>query len=246
MSKFIETTGKTVGEATQKGLAELNVSLSDVERVILTQAKKGFFGFGASNAKVRLTIKEQIKEQTPKASQNTTKKTTEKPQEKDYPQSVEKTNTTENEQKIKEFIDGLLSKMGIEGYAQVVEKNNDCINIDIKGDGLGTVIGRRGDTLDAVQYISNLVARNSGENVPKVRIDCENYRAKRDETLDRLAIKMGQKVLKYKKNMTLEPMNPYERRKIHEVLQNFRGVNTYSTGKEPNRRVVVAYGDSDK
>ena len=105
---------------------------------------------------------------------------------------------------------------------------------------MGAVIGRRGDTLDAIQYLTSLSINRKRDTHVKISIDTENYRQKRQESLERLARKMAGKVLKYKKNMTLEPMNPYERRIIHATLQDFRGITTYSTGNEPNRRVVVA------
>lgn len=141
----------------------------------------------------------------------------------------------------KAFVDGLLLKMGINGEAFIDEASeDDHIRLDIRGEDMGAVIGRRGDTLDAIQYLTSLtVNRDLSEHV-RVSIDTENYRQKREESLERLARKIAGKVVKYKKNMTLEPMNPYERRIIHAALQDFKGITTYSTGSEPNRRVVVA------
>lgn len=268
MSKFIEVQGNTIAEAIQRGLDELSVSIDEVEREVITQPKAGFFGFGASKAKVRLTVKEdntqsfqqpvekteKVKPQ-PKKQEEMVKEPKQEVIEKDTAKNNVKVEQepkvslnkkevlTEKEQRLKEFIDGLLVKMGIDGTAEILEEKGTTINVNIVGEGLGNVIGRRGDTLDAIQYISNLVVKNGSEEEIKVRLDCENYREKRDQTLERLALKMGHKVVKYKKNMTLEPMNPYERRKIHEVLQSFRGVHTYSTGKEPNRRVVIGFGE---
>ncbi|MFI3226814.1 MAG: RNA-binding cell elongation regulator Jag/EloR [Clostridia bacterium] len=274
MGKFIEVQGNTIAEAIQKGLTELGVSIDEVEREVITQPKSGFFGFGASKAKVRLTIKEveipqpvekpkpaskpapKVEKTAPKAEKPVQKSDKpKKPANKPAPKQevyiereprvklAKKDILNENEIKVREFIDGLLAKMGIDGTAEILENQGTTINVNIIGEGLGNVIGRRGDTLDALQYISNLVVKNGTDAEIKVRVDCENYREKRDQTLEKLALKMGHKVVKYKKNMTLEPMNPYERRKIHEVLQNFRGVHTYSTGKEPNRRVVIGHGE---
>lgn len=270
MEKIFE--GNTVAEALQKGLLELGVSLDEVEREVISQPKSGFFGFGSSKAKVKIILKSELekinKEKAKKISDETSGSQSKKPAKTKIAQAVEnnytnkieqnfgeqnseieeviytkKENLSQDEQKAKEFIDGLLEKMGIEGQAEICEGKAKVITVNIVGKGMGNVIGRRGDNLDAIQYITNLVVKNNNETETKVRIDCENYRAKRDVTLERVALKMGHKVLKYNKNMTLEPMNPYERRLIHEVLQNFRGVHTYSTGKEPNRRVVIAVGD---
>lgn len=141
----------------------------------------------------------------------------------------------------KEFVDGILEKMGINGEA-FIDKNSeeDHIRLDIRGEDMGAVIGRRGDTLDAIQYLTSLSVNRDLEEHVRVSIDTENYRQKREESLERLARKIAGKVMKYKKNMTLEPMNPYERRIIHAALQDYKGITTYSTGSEPNRRVVVA------
>ena len=256
MGKFIEVHGNTIAQAIQRGLSDLDVSIDEVVTEVITHPKSGFFGFGASKAKVRLTIKEveqsfeQPVEKTVIVKNETPQPVIEKPvvvedktpQEPKAPLVIKK-ELSENDKKAKEFIDELLAKMGIDGTADILESDGANINVNIVGEGLGTVIGRRGDTLDAMQYIANLVVKNNGESDVKVRVDCQNYREKREQTIEKLALKMGHKVLKYKKNMTLEPMNPYERRMIHEVLQNFRGVFTYSTGKEPNRRVVIGFGE---
>lgn len=139
------------------------------------------------------------------------------------------------------FIDGLLEKLGIDGHAVVLDTTaEDHVQIEIVGPDMGPVIGRRGDTLDAIQYLSSLVANRISEEHVRVSIDTENYRAKRAESLTRLARKMAGKVTRYHKSMTLEPMNPYERRIIHSALQDYKGVTTYSTGTEPGRRVVIA------
>ncbi len=140
----------------------------------------------------------------------------------------------------KAFVNGLLSRMGIKGEAFPTEGEDGQIILDIRGEDMGAVIGRRGDTLDAIQYLTSLTVNRGKEEHIRIAIDTEGYRAKREESLQRLARKMAGKVLKYHKNMTLEPMNPYERRIIHATLQDYKGVTTYSTGVEPNRRVVVA------
>ncbi len=139
----------------------------------------------------------------------------------------------------REFLEGLLERMDVK--AEVVEvEAAEGIAFDIRGENMGVVIGRRGDTLDALQYITSIVVNRGSDEHIKVTIDTENYRAKREESLANLANKVAARVLRYHKSVTLEPMNAYERRIIHSTLQNTRGVTTFSTGTEPNRRVVVA------
>ncbi len=148
---------------------------------------------------------------------------------------------SEDSKRAVKFIDGLLEKLGIQGKATVLDISEpDHVKIDISGKDMGQVIGRRGDTLDAIQYLTSLVLNQNFEEHLRLTIDTENYRAKRAESLERLARKMAVKVCKYHRAMTLEPMNPYERRIIHASLQNFRGVTTHSTGTEPARRVVIS------
>lgn len=139
------------------------------------------------------------------------------------------------------FIDGLLDKLGVEGHAYVTAQSEpDHLRLEIEGPDMGPVIGRRGDTLDAIQYLTSLVLNRGTDEHIRLTIDTENYRVKRAESLERLARKMAGKVSRYHKPMTLEPMNPYERRIIHSALQDYRGVTTHSTGTEPNRRVVIS------
>ena len=144
-----------------------------------------------------------------------------------------------------DFIVGLLAKMGVEGQVKTLPQTEcDQLRLEISGPDMGPIIGRRGDTLDAIQYLGSLVLNNALEEHVRLSVDTENYREKRAESLERLARKMAMKVVKAHRSMTLEPMNPYERRIIHAALQDFNGVTTYSTGTEPGRRVVIAPDNS--
>ena len=139
------------------------------------------------------------------------------------------------------FIFGLMEKMGIEGQVTVLPQTEcDQLRLELSGPDMGPIIGRRGDTLDAIQYLGSLVLNNALDEHVRLSVDTENYREKRAESLERLARKRAMKVVKSHRSMTLEPMNPYERRIIHAALQDFNGVTTYSTGTEPSRRVVIA------
>ena len=116
----------------------------------------------------------------------------------------------------------------------------------LQGQGLGAIIGRRGETLDAIQQLTNYSVNHGQSKRVRIHVDAEGYRAKREESLQRLAVKVAGKVVKYRKNVTLEPMNAYERHVIHTALQDHPNVTTYSTGTEPNRRTVVAYAPGQK
>ncbi len=143
-----------------------------------------------------------------------------------------------------EFLETLVADMELKAQITVTNGKGNEKFISINGDDVGVLIGHHGDTLDALQYLVNLVANkkedeNEDRNYTKISLDIENYRAKRQETLETLAKRMSEKVLKYKKSITLEPMSPYERRIIHSAVQNIEGVSTNSIGNDNNRRVVI-------
>lgn len=319
MLKSIEMTGANRDIAIQKALDFLQMDRDDVSVEVLDNGKKGFLGFGSTDAKVRVTYEVPDEaEEKPKAAPAPAPKAAPQPKAEDKPAEekkpaqsrpafhdiapddprlttphlvkpapkkaegetaaapaekkaerphrerterapreerparepivpfidpvpMEEDKITEPAREAVKFINGLLEKMDIEGKATVLAASEaDHIRIDISGPDMGPVIGRRGDTLDAIQYLTSLVLNKFSEEHLRLTIDTENYRAKRAESLERLARKMAVKVSKYHKAMTLEPMNPYERRIIHAALQDFRGVTTYSTGTEPGRRVVIA------
>ena len=125
-------------------------------------------------------------------------------------------------------------------------RTENGIPVTLDGPKLGAVIGHRGETLDAIQQLTNYSVNRSQSKRVRIHVDAEGYRAKREESLQRLAVKVAGKVVKYRKNMTLEPMNAYERHVIHAALQDYPNVTTYSTGVEPNRRTVVAYAPGQK
>ncbi len=140
--------------------------------------------------------------------------------------------------KVNNFLGPVFEKMKIDVEMSLKETDNS-IYVKLKGKDIGVVIGRRGETLDSLQYLTSLAINKDKESFKRVVIDVENYRQKREETLVKLAKKLCDRVVKYKKNVTLEPMNPYERRIIHSTLQNNKFVQTYSVGEEPNRKVVI-------
>lgn len=143
--------------------------------------------------------------------------------------------------RIREFLVGLMSHMQVDATPEIFVTDQGNYKVVLQGTGLGAIIGRRGETLDAIQQLTNYSVNRGQQKRVRIHIDAENYRAKREETLQRLAIKVAGKVVKYRKNVTLEAMNAYERHVIHATLQDYKGVSTYSTGVDPNRRTVVAY-----
>lgn len=221
MIKYLEKTGRTEEEAVAAALEELGMDRDDVSVTVVERAKSGFLGIGASPAVVRVEYEapdEPVAEpQTPE---------TEPAQ--DYPE-------------IRSFLTGLLSRMGTKADIEITARDSKGIVVNLSGPNMGAVIGRRGETLDAIQHLTNYVINRGNDKHMHISVDAESYRAKREESLVRLAEKMAAKVIKYKRSMALEPMNSYERHIIHTALQDYEGVTTSSTGTEPNRRVVVSY-----
>ncbi len=139
----------------------------------------------------------------------------------------------------REFISTVFDKMGIHAQIEVKEED-DNIKIDLKGENMGLLIGHRGETLDSLQYLTSLVVNKGKENYKKVMLDTENYRQKREKTLEKLAKRLAHKVKRTGKRVVLEPMNPYERRILHSTLQDHPHVKTYSEGEEPFRKVIIS------
>lgn len=141
--------------------------------------------------------------------------------------------------KVKKFLSDIFKEMELE-VDIIIHETDDEINIDLQGRNMGVIIGRRGETLDALQYLTGIVANKGNPAYKKVLLDTESYRKKREETLVKLANRIADRVINMKKSITLEPMNPYERRIIHSTLQDNKKIETYSVGDEPNRKVVIA------
>ena len=215
MTKMIEKTGVTIDAAVESALNELGCTRDEVEIEVLSKGSRGFLGLGASEAKVKVTVIEDESFDLGNFSDVTDKITVDK------------------------YLLSVLEKMGIEANLEVTE-NDGNINIDITGELMGIVIGRRGDTLDALQYLCSLVYNKDRDDYVIVNLDTENYRAKREETLVNLAKKIAGTVSRTGRSITLEPMNPNERRIIHSTLQSYDYINTYSIGEDPNRKIVVS------
>ena len=145
------------------------------------------------------------------------------------------------EEKIEVFLKGLLEHMGSDAVPHAVKADENTYKVELTGSDLGYLIGRRGDTLDALQHLANYSVGRNVEGHIRINVDAEDYRTKREDSLRRYARKKAQQVLKARRRTTLEPMNAYERHLIHAALQDMDNITTHSTGTEPNRRVVIEY-----
>ncbi len=218
MKKEITVSAKTVEEALLKAVEELGAPNAEaVEYTVLEEPKKGFLGIGGAPAKILASYEEAPA--TGRAAAVA-------------------------------FINKLVSDMQLDASVSVSDGDNGDTIISINGESAGVLIGHHGDTLDSLQYLANLAANKKVEGEKreycKITVDIENYRAKREETLRTLARHMASKVVKYKKSVMLEPMNPYERRIIHSEVQGIPGVSTNSIGSENNRKIVIYLDEKKK
>ena len=238
----IEVAGKTEDEAIQNALAKLGLNRDEVSVEILERAKTGFLGIGSNPARVKVTYmtdEEEVFEPEPVKAVPPVSV----PERKSVPAppvSVAPAEQGTPAQRAEQFLEGLFQRMDIPA-ATDIQEDNGTLRIELNGPNMGSVIGRRGEMLDAIQHLTSYVVNRGASKRTRIHIDAENYRKKREETLIRLAHKMAEKVVRYRKNMSLEPMNSYERHVIHAALQDVESVTTYSAGTEPNRRVFVAY-----
>ena len=248
MIKYLEKSARTEDAAVAEALKELGLDRDDVSVEILERAKSGFLGIGASPARVRVSYEVPDEEPAPAPVKSEAPKAEPKarPEKKAAPKPVVKAVAVNPDEpaeyaEIRAFLTGLLERMGVSAEMEISPRENGGVNVNLTGSAMGAIIGRRGETLDAIQHLTNYVVNKSTEKHLHISIDAEAYRSKREESLTKLAEKMAEKAIKYKRSMALEPMNSYERHVIHTALQNYEGVTTSSTGVEPNRRVVVSY-----
>ena len=241
MIKTLEKSARTEDEAIAAALAELGLDRDDVSVEIVERAKSGFLGIGASPAVIRVSYEAEDEPEVPAAASKA--EATAAPAKAAAAAVVDE---NEDYAEIRRFLTGLLERMGVTADIEISPRENGGVNVNLSGSGMGAIIGRRGETLDAIQHLTNYVVNRGSEKRLHISVDAECYRSKREESLTRLAEKMAEKAIKYKRSMALEPMNSYERHVIHTALQNYEGVTTSSTGVEPNRRVVVSYVKPDK
>ncbi|MBO5240575.1 MAG: protein jag [Clostridia bacterium] len=216
--KYTEFTGKTVEEAIENGLSELGLTKENADIRVLEEGKKKLFGF--VKARVEIAPLEENEKNEEKS---------------DVAASVSE--KTDGERTIA-FLEGLFELLNVTACTELVSEG-EKIEINVTAANTNSIIGKRGETLDAVQTLAGAVANTGREEYKRVVVDCENYRENREATLKKLAENLAQKATRLGKKIKLEPMNPYERRIIHSALSEIEGVRTESEGKEPNRYIVV-------
>lgn len=268
--EYIEVSGKTVDEALTNALVKLETTSDKVEYEVVSKGSNGFLGIGAKPAVIRARrkqesaepaaesiIKNTIKTESPvkKEEKQTAPEKKEKvksPVEETKVQEVKPESKTEVmsdeeiERRIRTFLADMFKAMDMEVEVKInFNKKDECVDVELLGNNMGVLIGKRGQTLDSIQYLISLVVNKGKEKYVRIKVDTENYRNRRKETLENLAKNIAYKVKRSKHPVSLEPMNPYERRIIHAALQNDKYVSTRSEGEEPFRHVVI-FIDKDK
>lgn len=185
--------------------------------------------------------KPERKERAPRENREPREPRERKPQPPKEPKVYAPAEPGSVEEKIEQFISGLLERMDSKAVPHCWKEDGNTYQVELVGDDLGYLIGRRGDTLDAIQHLANYSINRGVESHIRINVDAERYREKREESLRRYAVKKAQQVLKMRRRTTLEPMNAYERHVIHTALQDMDNITTHSTGVEPNRCVVIEY-----
>ena len=254
----IEISAKNVEEALTQAMIKLGTTSDKMGYEVISEGRSGLFGIGSKPAVIKAWIKEDAISQELKSFMEPSVKTSEpkvkdvkgaKAEPKKPEVKVKKEDTAAAEKKAdvkvastpEEFITQVCNAMGLEvSVDSRFDEAENVLDINMIGDDMGILIGKRGQTLDSLQYLTGLVANKNKEEYIRVKLDTENYRERRKETLENLARNIAYKVKRTKKPVALEPMNPYERRVIHAALQNDRYVVTRSEGEEPFRHVVIS------
>ena len=225
MSNIYVFEGKTTNEAIEKGLKELKISKKDAQiRVLDTEDKRSFFSILTPRVvKVEFTLKEEKKDFS-----------------KNRNNQLEEKDMKKAKENLERFLKDFLKKLPSEGIEQEIQIKNSALYVEIKGEDINYLIGYRGETLNALQNIFSTIASKEIEAKVRVILDIYGYREKREKALKDLANKLSKTVVKTRKEVKLEPMSAYERKIIHEELQNHPKVTTTSIGEEPNRRIIIS------
>lgn len=220
----ISFSAKTLDDAITKACIELGVTSEDIEYEITETGRDGVFGIGARPYVISVRLKEEEKKMTASPESEAT--------------------ATE---KAMDFLSSVFEGMSLNVDISIdMDKEANEMSINLSGDDMGVLIGKRGQTLDALQYLTGQVINKHGSGYIRVKLDTENYRERRKETLEKLAKNIAHKVRRTKRPVALEPMNPYERRIIHSVLQPEKDIITRSEGEEPYRHVVICFAKKKK
>ncbi len=231
--EYVEFTGKTVDDAITEACRKFTITSDRLDYEVIEKGTAGIFGFAAKPAviKARVYDTNAPKEEKPEVSEKKEETSSEK---------TESESVAVAAADPKEFLNKVFAAMNMEVNISVEmdEKENE-MNIDLSGDDMGVLIGKRGQTLDSLQYLTSIVVNKGQKEYIRVKVDTENYRSRRKETLENLAKNLAYKAKRTKHPVSLEPMNPYERRIIHSALQNDKYVTTHSEGEDPFRKVII-------
>ena len=230
--EYMEFTGKTVDDAITEACQKFTITSDRLEYEVVEKGTVGIFGFAAKPAIIKARVFDPNAPKEEKSVENTEKKEEKKAVSADS--SDENVPAADPKEFLSKVFDAMNMKVGIN-----VETVDNEMNIDLSGDDMGVLIGKRGQTLDSLQYLTSIVVNKGRKEYIRVKVDTENYRSRRKETLENLAKNLAYKAKRTKNSVSLEPMNPYERRIIHSALQNDKYVTTHSEGEDPFRKVII-------
>lgn len=238
---FIEVTGKTVEDAITEACRKLAVTSDRLEYEVIDKGNAGFFGFNSKPAIIKAKVKEEkVEEEIEKEVITNDKKDTFSDFSSEKKENLAPVSKEKLEKEVTKFLLDVFHAMKMEVSVKAEYSEADSLmDVELSGREMGVLIGKRGQTLDSLQYLVSLVVNKEAPNYIRVKVDTEDYRRRRKATLENLAKNLAYKVKRTKRPVSLEPMNPYERRIIHSALQNDKYVTTHSEGEEPYRRVVI-------
>ena len=248
---MITVSAKTVNDAITEASIELGIASTDMEYEVIEEGSAGFLGIGKKQAVIKAWKKsdnKKVEKAAKKEAKKEAKEVKKEIKKEVKPEVVEKTPVKEEKvmevdpetkEACEKFLTDVLKTMDMDVKLTSTIDEDGSVCIEMEGDNMGILIGKRGQTLDSLQYLTNRVANKMQDGYVRVKLDTENYRQRRKDTLENLAKNIAHKVKRNKKAFALEPMNPYERRIIHSALQGDKYVSTHSEGEEPYRRVVV-------
>lgn len=257
MANVIEITGKSVEDAFMNAIVELETTSDNIGYDVIDKGSNGIFGFGSRPAKIKAWVKSEVEAEkkaeeekaaevksteaaAPAANSDKADVTSDNSDEVLSEPHKKMVVTCDVDKVIRDFLDNMFKAMDMDVNIDIkINEEEGCVNVELGGDEMGLLIGKRGQTLDSIQYLVSLVVNKENEKYMRVKVDTEDYRKRRKETLESLAKNIAYKVKRSKRPVSLEPMNPYERRIIHSALQNDKFVATRSEGEEPFRHVIV-------
>lgn len=265
--EYIEVTGRTIDDALTNACLKLETTSDNIEYEVIEKGSNGLFGiFNSKPTKIKARVKAESKKEVVKETEKAVKKETAPKADNSKVSATQAVNASEEdleekannneprpvlsneeiESRIRTFLGDMFSAMDIPVEVKITfDTEEECVNVELIGENMGLLIGKRGQTLDSIQYLTSLVLNKGKEKYVRIKVDTENYRQRRKDTLESLAKNIAYKVKRSRRSVALEPMNPYERRIIHSALQGDKFVSTKSEGEEPFRHVVV-YLDREK